>query len=123
MTLRCVIVDDNSAVLQAASDLLEAEGLAVVGVSVTTKEAVALLEELEPDVMLIDIDLGPESGFALACRLVQGDMPRPWIILMSLRDEADYAHQLARSPAIGFLSKSDLSARAIRALIERRGRR
>jgi DNA-binding NarL/FixJ family response regulator len=121
VTLRCVIVDDNPAVLRAARALLEGQGIAVVGIATTSEEAVSLMEELEPDVMLIDIDLGPESGFELARRLAQSrDWARSRVILTSTHDEADYAHLVAASPAVGFLPKSDLSATAIRRLLARR---
>jgi CheY-like chemotaxis protein len=83
MRLRCVIVDDSPAVLRAASELLEGEGIAVVGVAATGEEAVRVMEELTPDVMLVDIDLGPESGFELARRLVHtrnGDRSRTILI-------------------------------------------
>ena len=118
MTLRCVIVDDNPDVLRAASDLLDREGLAVVGVATTSEEALSLMRELGPDVMLVDIDLGPESGLDLARRLGQRlDAAGPQTILISTHDEADYADLIAASPAIGFLSKADLSATAIRRLL------
>ena len=69
------------------------------------------MEELKPDVMLVDIDLGPESGFDLARRLVHSPGRRvARTILISTHDEADYAKLIAASPAIGFLPKSDLSA-------------
>jgi DNA-binding NarL/FixJ family response regulator len=111
-----VIVDDSPTVLRAASDLLEAHGLAVVGVAATSSEALSLMEKLQPDVMLVDIDLGRESGFELARRISESDaMVR--VILMSALDEADYAHLIAASPAIGFLPKSDVSATAIRRLL------
>ena len=118
MTLRCVIVDDSRDVLRAATELLEGQGLAVVGVAATGEEAIRLTEQLRPDVLLVDIVLGPESGFDLARRLVHTpDGVGPWTILISTRDGADYAKQIADSPAIGFLPKSDLSARAIRRLV------
>jgi DNA-binding NarL/FixJ family response regulator len=118
MTLRCVIVDDNPVVLGAASDLLKAQGIAVVGVAATSEEALPLMEELEPDVMLIDIDLGSESGFELARRLSPSlERTRSCVILTSTHHEADYANLIAASPAIGFLPKSDLSATAIRRLL------
>ena len=124
MRLRCVIVDDSPAVLRAASVLLERQGIIVVGVATAGEAALSLIEELEPDVVLADIDLGPESGFDLARRVsARGDAAAPSVILISTHDESDYAKLIAASPAIGFLSKSDLSARAIRRLIERRGRR
>jgi DNA-binding NarL/FixJ family response regulator len=118
MTLRCVIVDDSPTVLRAASELLEAEGVTVVGVAVTGEEAVRLMRELEPDVLLVDIDLGPESGLDLARRLAHTwDSAGSRTILISNYDEADLAKLIADSPAIGFLPKSDLSARAIHRLL------
>jgi DNA-binding NarL/FixJ family response regulator len=120
MTLRCVIVDDSPDVLRAASEFLEGEGVAVVGVATTGDEAVALMEELEPDVMLVDIVLGPESGFDLVRRLVRSvDAAGRSTILISTHDEADFADLIAASPAIGFLPKSQLSAAAIRGLLTR----
>ena len=119
MTLRCVIVDDNPDVLRAATDLLEREGLAVVGVATTSEQALSLMRDLGPDLMLVDIDLGPESGFDLARRLGQtSDTTGSHTILISTHDEADYADLIAASPAIGFLSKADLSATAIRGVLE-----
>jgi len=69
MTLRCVIFDDCSDVLRAASELLEGDGIAVVGVATTGAEPIRPVERLEPDVTLLDIDLGQESGFDLARRI------------------------------------------------------
>jgi CheY-like chemotaxis protein len=118
MTLRCVIVDDSADVLRAASELLEGEGIAVVGVAATGQEAESLIEELQPDVMLVDIVLGPESGFELVRRLVQRvDTASSRTILISTHDEADFAKLIESSPAIGFLPKSDLSAAAIHRLL------
>ncbi|HEX4009535.1 MAG TPA: response regulator transcription factor [Solirubrobacteraceae bacterium] len=118
MTLRCVIVDDNPDVLRAAGDLLQRQGMRVVGVATTSDEALPLVEELEPEVTLVDIDLGPESGFELARRLVRSlDRVGSRTILISTHDEADFADLIAASPAIGFLSKSDLSAEAITRLL------
>jgi DNA-binding NarL/FixJ family response regulator len=118
MTVRCVIVDDSPAVLCAAREFLEGEGIAVVGVAATSDEAVRLIDELEPDVTLVDIDLGRESGFDLARRLVgaSGRVGSP-SILISTHDAGDFAKLIEASPAIGFLPKSDLSATAIHRLL------
>jgi DNA-binding NarL/FixJ family response regulator len=118
MTLRCVIVDDSPAVLRAASELLEGEGIAVVAVAMTGEEALRLTEELKPDVVLIDIDLGAESGLDLARRIAQVGASRgSRTILISTYDAADFGKLIADSPAIGFLPKSDLSAAAIDRLL------
>lgn len=118
VTLRCVIVDDSPAVLRAARELLGDQGIAVVGVTTTAEEAISLVEELEPDVVLVDIDLGAESGFDLALRLEHSsDGTRARIILISTYDEADFAKLIEASPAIGFVPKSELSATAVHRLL------
>ena len=116
--LRSVIVDDSPAVLRAATELLEGQGIAVVGAATTGEDAISLIRELDPDVILVDIDLGAESGFDLARRLdhtSDGSLAR--IILISTYDEADFANLIDASPAIGFVPKSDLSAAAIHRLL------
>jgi CheY-like chemotaxis protein len=114
MRLRCLLVDDNAALLETASVLLEREGVTVVGVASSTAEALRQARALRPDVILVDIGLGDENGFDLA-RLVardgQGGSAR--VILISTRAEEDYTELLAESPAVGFLAKSELSAQGI----------
>jgi DNA-binding NarL/FixJ family response regulator len=110
--LRCVIVDDNPSVLIAARGLLEREGISVVGVAANSAEALEAVAELRPDVVLVDIDLGGESGFDLARRLDGAS-----VILISTHAERDYADLIEASPAVGFLAKSELSASAIRAVL------
>src|SRR6185295_15168278 len=63
--LRCLIVDDNRGFLRAARAVLEQEGIRVVGIASTCAEAVQFAAELHPDVTLLDIDLGGDSGFDL----------------------------------------------------------
>jgi CheY-like chemotaxis protein len=112
MPLRCLLVDDNEAFLETASLLLEREGLTVVGVASSIAEALRQAHALRPDLILVDIGLGSESGFTLA-RLLAGDGQRADVILISTGAEADYAELIAESPATGFLAKSELSASRI----------
>ncbi len=115
--LRCLIVDDSPRFLDAARGLLERQGVRVVGVASTGADALRRTTELRPDVTLVDIDLGGESGLELARRLHDqaGQVPAP-VILISTHAEQDYAELIAASPAVGFLPKTALSARAIREL-------
>jgi DNA-binding NarL/FixJ family response regulator len=118
MVLRCLIVDDSPRFLDAARGLLEREGVTVVGVASTAAEALQRAEELRPDVVLLDIDLGGASGFAVARDLHRSASPvRPTVILVSTHAEQDYADLVAASPAVGFLPKAALSAGAVRALL------
>jgi CheY-like chemotaxis protein len=114
MPLRCLIVDDSDAFLETASALLEQEGVTVVGVATSTAEALQRARALQPDVILVDIGLGDESGFDLALLLARdGQGGSAKVILISTRDEADYAELIAESPVAGFLAKTELSARGI----------
>jgi DNA-binding NarL/FixJ family response regulator len=119
MPLRCLIVDDNSLFLEGASDLLRREGLDVVGVASNGAEAIRLVTELQPDVTLVDIDLGDEDGFELTQRLNDISAASSKVILVSTHSEDDFAHLIAASPAVGFVSKARLSAQAIRDALER----
>lgn len=102
--------------------LLVQEGMNVVGVASSGKEALARADELRPDVTLIDIDLGGESGFAVARELVDGGgVDARSVILISVHAEEEFADLIEASPAAGFLSKSDLSAAAIGALLSDNG--
>jgi DNA-binding NarL/FixJ family response regulator len=113
MALQCLIVDDNLEFLDAARTLLEREGLTIAGVASTGADALRQVEELRPDVVLVDVSLGDENGIELAGRLVAA----PAVILISTRSEAEFADMAAACPVVGFLSKSNLSAAAIRALL------
>jgi DNA-binding NarL/FixJ family response regulator len=118
MTLRCLLVDDSPHFLGAAHDHLEREGMDVVGVATSITQALDQAERLRPDVALVDIDLAGESGFELARRLQGPGGPAvAAVILISTHAEEDFADLIAASPAVGFLSKADLSADAIRGLV------
>ena len=111
MALRCLLIDDNPGFRDAARDLLDRQGISVVGVAATTAVALERAGELRPDVALVDIDLGAESGFDLAQRLAEAPALR--VILISTHAETDFADLIAASPAAGFLPKNLLSARAV----------
>jgi DNA-binding NarL/FixJ family response regulator len=122
VALRCLIVDDNPGFLDAARTLLEQQGLRVIGVASTSDEAVRSAAELRPDVMLLDIDLGEESGFELARRLVDDpDLDPGQLILISAHAEEDLADLIQASPAIGFVGKPALSVTAIERLLRAAG--
>jgi len=117
--LRCLIVDDSPQFLAAARGLLEREGVAVVGVASTGAEALRRATELRPDVTLVDIDLGGQSGFDVVRLLNRdADIAAARLILISTHAEEDYAELIAASPAAGFLPKTALSAAAIRDLLD-----
>jgi DNA-binding NarL/FixJ family response regulator len=117
--LRCLIVDDNAPFLEGSADLLRREGLDVVGVASNSAQAIRLVSELRPDVTLVDVDLGDEDGLELARQLSDSSAAYSNVILISTHSEADLAHLIAATPALGFIPKTRLSAQAIRDLLER----
>jgi DNA-binding NarL/FixJ family response regulator len=118
VALRCVIIDDSPGFLRAARALLEREGLDVVGVASTGAEAVRCAADLRPDVTLLDIGLGAESGFEVARRLFDDPVADPGqVILISAQSRDDFADLIEASPAVGFLVKPSLSAAAIEELL------
>jgi DNA-binding NarL/FixJ family response regulator len=114
MRLRCLLVDDSAAFLERATVLLEREGLTIAGVASNSAGALRQARALRPDVVLVDVGLGEESGFDVA-RLLARDsqVDGTAVILISARDESDYGELIADSPAAGFLPKAELSAREI----------
>jgi two-component system, NarL family, nitrate/nitrite response regulator NarL len=119
VSLRCLIIDDQPGFCEAARELLEGQGLTVVGYATSSAEALRSVRELRPEVALVDIDLGPDSGFDLASRLadnVNGESTR--VILLSTHDEREFVKLIESSPAVGFLAKTELSAERIYQLLE-----
>jgi two-component system, NarL family, nitrate/nitrite response regulator NarL len=118
VALRCLIIDDNPRFGDEARSLLEHEGISVVGVAASGDEAVRLAEALEPDLALVDISLGEESGFDVAQRL-SDDLNKhaPAVVFVSAYDEREFSARIAASPALGFIPKIGLSAARIRELL------
>jgi CheY-like chemotaxis protein len=121
--VRCLIVDDSASFRRAALTMLERGGITVVGLAANSAEAIRCYTELRPDVTLVDVDLGVESGFDLVEQLYTSGTPKPTpVILISAHAEQDFAELIAASPALGFLSKIGLSPGAIVDLVRSHGK-
>lgn len=113
---RVLIVDDHVGFRLRARALLEAGGFDVVGEAGTGAEALAAAAELDPDLVLLDVQLPDVDGFEVARRLEEIDGAVE-VVLTSSRDRSDYGSLIAESPARGFLPKGELSGAAILALL------
>jgi DNA-binding NarL/FixJ family response regulator len=122
VALRCLIVDDSEAFLASASRLLSAQGLEVVGVALCGAEALGLAEHLQPDVALVDVQLGREDGLDVTRRLA-ATAPATRVILISSHSKDELGELIADSQAIGFLPKTALGADAIAKLLGHRASR
>ena len=107
---RCLIVDDSPTFCAAVRCLLEGAGMTVVGAVPSLAEALESAMATEPSVILIDVDLGGESGFDVVESLHRALRPCPTMILVSTHDPEDFAELVEASPAVGFLQKFELSA-------------
>jgi DNA-binding NarL/FixJ family response regulator len=118
-----VVVDDSKSFADAARSLLERQGERVLGTACNGAEAVEIVAELRPDIVLVDMALGDECGLDLAPLLAgDGGCDAPVVILISAYSPCDITELIAASPVAGFLPKSDLSADAIRQIVVSNGR-
>ncbi len=116
MPLTVLIVDDHPSFRASARLLLESEGWSVVGEAADGARAIAAAKELEPDLVLLDIQLPDFDGFEVSSRLASNG-PGPAVILVSSRDREDYGSLASRSGARGFIPKAELSGEALEALL------
>jgi DNA-binding NarL/FixJ family response regulator len=111
-----LIVDDHEAFRESVSALLEADGFAIVGEAADGADAIAETERLRPDVVLLDIQLPDQDGFAVAERLAARPQA-PAIVFISSRDATAYGPRLEAATARGFIAKRDLSGAALADLV------
>jgi DNA-binding NarL/FixJ family response regulator len=113
---RVLVVDDHEGFRRCARALLTEAGFDVVGEAETGAAAVSLAGEVEPDLVLLDVQLPDFDGFDVAARLLERDAELR-IVLVSSRDRTEYGSLIESSGAIGFISKGDLSREVIEELL------
>jgi CheY-like chemotaxis protein len=111
-----LIVDDHADFRRSAGALLEAEGFAVVAEAADGDEAIAAVERVRPQIVLLDVQLPGVDGITVAGRLAAGRDP-PVIVLISSREAAAYGPRLRAASAHGFIPKRELSGSALSALV------
>ena len=112
-----LIVDDHEGFRDAACALLEAEGFRVVGEAADGQEALTQAVRLQPDVVLLDIQLPLLDGFVVADRLASVAEP-PAVVLTSSYEAVTYGARLGLAPSRGFLAKGELSGAALAELLD-----
>lgn len=116
MATSVLIVDDHPSFRASARMLLEAEGYLVLGEAEDGLSALTAVDELGPDVVLLDVQLPDIDGFEVASRITANGSA-PAVILTSSRDVDDLG-PLADCPHVrGFIPKSELSGAALEALL------
>jgi DNA-binding NarL/FixJ family response regulator len=111
-----LIVDDHPTFRATAHALLAAEGFEVVGEAADGSSALEEAARLEPDLVLLDVQLPDIDGFEVASRLTANGKG-PQVVLVSSRDGADFGPLVEKSGAAGFIPKAELSGEAVSALL------
>lgn len=114
--MRALIVDDHPSFRRFARKLLEAAGYVVVGDAEDGASALASVRELRPNLVLLDVLLPDQTGFAVAEKLA-AEPERPVVVLTSSRSASDLGPRVRTDDARGFIAKSDLSVAALAALV------
>jgi DNA-binding NarL/FixJ family response regulator len=111
-----LIVDDHAGFRSWAREVLAHEGFDVVGEAEDGRTAIRLVEELRPEVVLLDIQLPDQDGFAVARLIGDGSD----VVHTSGRAPEDYGRRLAES-GHAFVRKDDLNGSSLEAVLGARG--
>lgn len=113
---RLLLVDDHPLVRRGLRDILEyAEGVEVVAEAGGYAEALAKVESLELDLVILDLTLGDGSGLELL-KQVRARRPELKILVCSMHDEVLYAERVLRAGGRGYLSKDEAIDRVVEAV-------
>ena len=114
--IRVLLVDDHELVRSGIEHLLnDSDGIDVVGVARSGEEALTRVEDLNPDVVLMDINM-PGIGGIEASRKLRQKYPDIKIIALSVHDDGPFPNQLLKVGAQGFISKSSPASEMVNAI-------
>jgi len=114
--IKILIVDDNESTREGTQRLLEYEdNIEIVGFAENGLEAISRVEEFEPHVVLMDINMPVMNGIEATQRLQQ-EAPRTKVIVVSVQDDAHYLKQAFRAGAVDFVAKPITSAELAQAI-------
>jgi two-component system, NarL family, nitrate/nitrite response regulator NarL len=110
------LVDDHPIVRKGISSCLARhEHLHIVGEAADGLEAVAKAKELQPDIVLLDLDLPQMSGFVVA-EALRKELPGARILILSMHQRADYLPRIVESGARGYLFKGASAEELVKAI-------
>jgi DNA-binding NarL/FixJ family response regulator len=103
--LNLILADDHALVRAGIRTLLEKlEGIKIVGEAGDGRQTITLVEELKPDVVVMDISMPGLNGLDTTARIVR-DHPQIKVLILSMHTAEDYVLQALRAGATGYLLK------------------
>jgi DNA-binding NarL/FixJ family response regulator len=111
-----LIVDDHPSFRASARRLLEAEGFDVIGEAGDGHAGIAAAQQLQPDLVLLDVQLPDINGFEVAARLAALGLPSA-VVLTSSRNPAEYGRLMTDTTVRGFVPKAELSGAVLTGLL------
>jgi two-component system NarL family response regulator len=102
--LRVLLVDDHSLFLEGLRNLLVSEGIAVVGLAKDGLEALAQARHLQPDLILMDIEM-PRCDGVRATRLIKAELPDCKVVMLTISEDEQDLFEAVKSGASGYLLK------------------
>ena len=107
MSVRVLIVDDQEPFRMAARMVVEAaEGFEVVGEADTGESSVEMARELDPDLVLMDVNLPGVNGLEATRRILEDSADRTVVLLLSTYEEEEYAPRAAECGAAAYIPKA-----------------
>ena len=103
--MRILIADDHALFRDGLRSLLQAEGHEVVGEAKNGREAVALANELSPDLVLMDLQMPELDGIA-ATKLIVAALPQMKVVILTASEEEAKLFEAIKSGAQGYLLKN-----------------
>jgi DNA-binding NarL/FixJ family response regulator len=107
MPVRLVLVDDHEMVIEGLRAMLTAftDRIEVVGQAINAEQALAVVAETDPDIVMCDVRMRGESGLDLCLALRERD-PERRVVMLSVYDDEQYLFEALRVGASGYLLKS-----------------
>ncbi|MDR3573312.1 MAG: response regulator transcription factor [Anaerolineaceae bacterium] len=115
-TTRVVLAEDNDIVRRGIRKLLnKAQDIEVVGEAKNGIEALRLVEETQPDILLLDVEMPLLNGIEVAKQLKKGEI-KTRILVLSAYDDRQYIQEMLSNGASGYLLKDEASERIVDAV-------